>query len=124
MDMPDLNFSWADEDPGTCSRCGTPHEWVRPGKTQPTCDCHNFCYAHNQPVRIEYRTGGMIRGYVCPECFKRTSRPPVNAAQREHRMAWQAPPSIEAQIIVVGIIAVIVLTPFIAIAALIVALAR
>jgi hypothetical protein len=64
---PDL--SWADEDPGRCGRCGTPHEWVRPGKTQPTCECNNFCYAHEPAVRIEYRTTGRIQGYVCPSCF-------------------------------------------------------
>lgn len=67
-----------------CARCGTPHECVRPGKTQPTCNCDDFCYMHDDPVRIEYRTEehpsndvasraagyGMHLGYVCPECFK------------------------------------------------------
>ena len=28
-----------DEDPGACADCGAPHELVRPGKTQPTCEC-------------------------------------------------------------------------------------
>lgn len=26
-----------------CGVCGTPHEIVRPGKTQPTCMCHMIC---------------------------------------------------------------------------------
>jgi hypothetical protein len=28
-----------DEDPGECSLCEQPMELVRPGKSQPTCDC-------------------------------------------------------------------------------------
>jgi hypothetical protein len=30
---------WTFEDPGTCSRCGEPFDLVRPGKSQPTCEC-------------------------------------------------------------------------------------
>jgi hypothetical protein len=67
--MTDLDLSWADEDPGTCHWCGVPHEWVRPGKTQPTCECHEYCRAHEPPVRLEYRTEGQIRGHVCPVCW-------------------------------------------------------
>lgn len=37
--FPDLDMDWANEDPGECARCGHPFEWVRPGKSQPTCDC-------------------------------------------------------------------------------------
>lgn len=62
-------MSWADEDPGKCTKCGVAHEWVRPGKTQPTCDCHDYCYCHQGPVRLEYRTAGMIQGHVCPVCW-------------------------------------------------------
>jgi len=32
---------WYEEDPGACPECGEPMEWVRPGKTQPTCRCHD-----------------------------------------------------------------------------------
>lgn len=68
---------WVDEEPSVfCGRCGTQHEIVRPGKTQPTCDCDDFCYAHDEPVKIEYRPSPMtdwqkggIFGYVCPTCF-------------------------------------------------------
>jgi hypothetical protein len=34
-------YAWANEDPGTCVKCGEPFELVRPGKSQPTCDCWN-----------------------------------------------------------------------------------
>lgn len=27
----------------SCPECGTPHELVRPGKTQPVCICHLIC---------------------------------------------------------------------------------
>lgn len=26
-----------------CPECGTPHETIRPGKTQPVCICHLIC---------------------------------------------------------------------------------
>lgn len=66
-----VDLSWADADPGTCSRCGVPHEWVRPGKTQPTCDCHNLCHSHTPPIRLEYVSGHMVNGYLCPICDER-----------------------------------------------------
>jgi len=28
-------------DPGYCPYCGEPWVWVRPGKSQPTCDCQD-----------------------------------------------------------------------------------
>jgi len=67
--MPDLDFSWADDDPGSCGWCGEPYEHVRPGKSQPTCECHWLCRAHEPPVRMEYRTSGNPQGYVCPVCW-------------------------------------------------------
>ena len=30
---------WMNEDPGICAHCGKPWELVRPGKSQPTCEC-------------------------------------------------------------------------------------
>lgn len=30
-----------DDDPGSCGYCGQPMELVRPGKSQPTCECQN-----------------------------------------------------------------------------------
>lgn len=72
------------EEPDTyCGDCGEPHEWVRPGKTQPTCECEWFCTAHNPPVRRHYRGEnhpvnimarlkgwGMSLGEHCAECHK------------------------------------------------------
>lgn len=29
------------EDPGTCPYCNEKWEWVRPGKSQPICDCQD-----------------------------------------------------------------------------------
>ena len=65
----------------TCARCGQSHEWVRPGKTQPTCECDVTCWLHDEPVRFEYRSEdhpanvaakkigyGMGLGYHCPRC--------------------------------------------------------
>lgn len=68
--MDDLEFSWADEDPGSCAWCGTTYEHVRPGKSQPTCDCHLFCHAHNPPIKLDYRAEGQIQGWACPVCNK------------------------------------------------------
>lgn len=31
--------TWLEEDPGWCLQCQKPYELVRPGKSQPTCDC-------------------------------------------------------------------------------------
>jgi hypothetical protein len=70
---------WFDEDPGYCPNCKKNWEWVRPGKSQPTCDCHNFCYAHNPPVKVEYRASddpSRITGEVCPKCFPREEENP------------------------------------------------
>jgi hypothetical protein len=60
-----------------CARCGADHELVRPGKTQPTCDCDLKCHDHETPIPFEYRTesthppkpgrGGSY-GYHCPVC--------------------------------------------------------
>lgn len=63
----------------TCSDCGERHEWLRPGKTQPTCDCHLKCRVHgveyeyrgeDHPANVAARKAkiGMIMGYHCPSC--------------------------------------------------------
>ena len=36
-----LTFDPLDEDPGECPICQKPWELVRPGKSQPTCDCQD-----------------------------------------------------------------------------------
>lgn len=56
-----------------CSECGEWYEFVRPGKHQPTCDCHMFCPLHPGTM-TEHRwpaaghKGGGIFGDVCPKC--------------------------------------------------------
>lgn len=58
------------EDPGTCPHCGEPWQWVRPGKSQPVCDCHESCPYHG-PNKMVYHPPGEfenISGYFCADC--------------------------------------------------------
>lgn len=93
-DMPELDMDWADEDAGSCARCGTSHEHVRPGKTQPTCECDVHCWLHDDPVRLEYRgedhpvnvasrkiKWGMALGYHCPTCNAKEDRQILGMAE-------------------------------------------
>ena len=53
-----------------CPDCGAKHEYVRPGKTQSTCDCHETCPIHGKN-KIVYHVPGeftQIQGYFCAEC--------------------------------------------------------
>lgn len=71
---------FTDADPGvSCADCGLPHEWVRPGKTQPTCDCAFICREHKTPltyrgedhpanVTAKAAGVGMSLGYHCDAC--------------------------------------------------------
>jgi hypothetical protein len=34
---------WNEEVKAYCPKCGTPHVAVRPGKTQPNCECDTIC---------------------------------------------------------------------------------
>jgi len=59
------------EDTGRCAKCGKPHEWVRPGKTQPTCLCDITCSRcgglwefHVEPNPKWPR----VSGWFCPVC--------------------------------------------------------
>jgi len=61
---------WYELDPGKCGRCGALYEWVRPGKSQDTCDCWSICPVHGQGA-IQYHTEGerpSIAGYYCMKC--------------------------------------------------------
>ena len=64
---------WNDGTYCSCPICGAFHELVRPGKHQPTCDCHRVCPEHG--VLDEYRAcpsghvGGGVVGWVCPKCW-------------------------------------------------------
>ena len=63
---------WMDEDPGTCTECGEPFELVRPGKSQPTCDCWRKC-DHCGQKRVEYHgepdpRWPNVSGYFCSDC--------------------------------------------------------
>ena len=58
-------------DPGSCPRCGRKWQHVRPGKSQPACDCQDYCSCgakmfnhseHDYPDRRMF-------GWYCEECY-------------------------------------------------------
>lgn len=56
---------------GVCAECGAPHERVRPGKTQPTCDCADLCVFDCGTKRQHFSVGEISRnlgGFLCPKC--------------------------------------------------------
>jgi len=67
------DWDWANEDPGSCPHCGARFDPVRPGKSQPSCDCQDYCRLHEPPVRLDYRSAGKIQGWVCPACWPESS---------------------------------------------------
>lgn len=59
-----------DENQAWCPDCGLKHEIVRPGKTQPICDCHQTCIYHGRN-KIVYHSPGEFKqmsGYFCGDC--------------------------------------------------------
>ena len=58
-----------------CPDCGKEHKILRPGKTQPVCDCHETCPVHGRN-KIVYHSedeapkGQRISGYYCMECME------------------------------------------------------
>lgn len=71
-----LEKDWSDNDPGWCPDCGTPWQWVRPGKSQPVCECGDFCECGK---RYECYSDSFphpyfknVFGYCCAECDKKT----------------------------------------------------
>lgn len=69
------DVQYADDDwgdPGTCADCGAPFEWVRPGKSQPTCACWTRCGVHGLGA-IQYHPEGEVSGlsgYFCRACMQ------------------------------------------------------
>jgi len=62
---------YGEDDPGSCSVCGKDYEIVRPGKSQPTCDCHMRCPCGRMKVYYaigEHPTEPKAGGYLCPSC--------------------------------------------------------
>lgn len=61
---------WFEEE-SRCARCGTPWVPVRPGKSQPNCDCELICDSCGQKT-IRYHLEGEyapnISGYFCSVC--------------------------------------------------------
>jgi hypothetical protein len=57
---------------GSCPDCGQRYERVRPGKTQPTCDCHETCPTHGRNKIVYHPEGELpgrrISGYYCIDC--------------------------------------------------------
>lgn len=63
-----VTYDWGD--PGTCPECAEPWEWVRPGKSQPVCDCWQNCPTHGKGA-IQYHPEGKypgISGWFCASC--------------------------------------------------------
>lgn len=63
------------EERAWCPICGMAHEFVRPGKTQPSCDCDTICPACGEKT-IKYHTEDEVKdseypnvsGYFCSKC--------------------------------------------------------
>lgn len=58
------------EDAGECIECGKPWELVRPGKSQPTCDCQDKCDTCGA-MRRHFAAGEIserMSGFLCPVC--------------------------------------------------------
>lgn len=60
------------EERAWCPDCGAEHQPVRPGKTQPTCDCHETCYKHGRNKIVYHAEGEFPRmsGYFCADCVR------------------------------------------------------
>lgn len=73
--------------PGRCAECSEPYEWVRPGKSQPTCDCSYkcpFCGA----MRRHYSIGEIAKnmgGLLCASCD--ADNPTPNVAKDDQKQA-------------------------------------
>ena len=68
--MVELDFDWTKEDPGNCYICGDEWELVRPGKSQPTCDCQDKC-PDCGTMRQHFSVGEIAKnmgGFLCPAC--------------------------------------------------------
>ena len=71
-------MDWTEEDPGSCPYCNEPWELVRPGKSQPVCECQDYCPEHG--VKFQYRSSfgdagsGGIYGWLCPICYPEGER--------------------------------------------------
>lgn len=53
-----------------CPNCERPHETIRPGKTQPTCDCDDYCEECGTKMG-HYALGEISEneaGWLCPVC--------------------------------------------------------
>lgn len=71
QDMSELDEEALEEDPGFCGVCGKEYEVVRPGKSQPTCDCHLRCPCGRMKSHYaigEHPTEPKAGGYLCPSC--------------------------------------------------------
>ena len=61
-------------DPGSCPICGEKWQWVRPGKSQPVCECQDYCSIHKD-VKQTYHSEGDYPdrncfGWYCEECWR------------------------------------------------------
>lgn len=67
-----FRLAGAQEPEVRCPDCGALHQQVRPGKTQPTCDCEETCPAHGRNKIVYHAEGEFPRmsGYFCADCFR------------------------------------------------------
>jgi len=71
MDTFDIYDDCLAEDPGDCPTCGASFQWVRPGKSQATCECWRICSIHGDGA-ISYHPPGVVTnvsGYFCVQCW-------------------------------------------------------
>jgi hypothetical protein len=55
-------------DPGSCPFCGVKWQHVRPGKSQPNCDCQDYCFECGTKIKYygeEDSPAEGIIGYLC-----------------------------------------------------------
>ncbi len=60
------------DDPGSCPECWEKYQWVRPGKSQPNCECHLKCLKcggkHEYFGSGEHPDHPRVSGYYCRKC--------------------------------------------------------
>jgi hypothetical protein len=64
-------IAFPEEEEASCSICGKEYEIVRPGKSQPTCNCHLRCPCGRMKSYYEvgtHPTEQNVGGYLCPSC--------------------------------------------------------
>lgn len=64
-------YDYIDEDPGTCPDCDEEAQMMRPGKSQPVCECHLKCDECGWKITYHYESGAKETGWWCDNCWNR-----------------------------------------------------